>query len=89
MMDLVRQSVLGDLFKAGTDLANLGLLGLLGTIVVLLAWAVYRVTRTAYDREVQRADIAMAGWNNATTQFERALNLIDKMQNRRRSEDAS
>lgn len=75
---------MGDLFRAGTDLANLGILGLLGAAVVALSWFAFR----AYRREELRADQALTGWQAATLQFERALDLIERMQNRRRDEDA-
>jgi len=72
-----------DIFKSGTDLANLGVAGILGAAVIALAYVVYR----AYQREIKRTDLALAGWQAATVQFERALELIEKMQNRRRMDD--
>jgi hypothetical protein len=79
----LRQSGLGDLFQSGSALANLGVLGLLGVAVVFLVWLHIR----AYNREIERGDRALAGWDAATTQFERALDLIEKMQNRSRRGD--
>lgn len=79
------QDLMADIFKAGSDLANLGVLGILAVAVILLSLLMYR----AYQREVVRADVALAGWQAATTQFERALDLIEKMQSRRRGGDAS
>jgi len=72
-----------DIFQSGTALANLGVLGILGVAVVALCWVVYK----AYQREIKRADLALEGWQNATAQFERALDLIEKMQDRRRASD--
>ena len=74
---------MSDLFKSGTDLANAGVLTLLGIAVIALAYVAYK----AYKREISRADLALAGWQNATTQFEKALELIKQMQSRRRTGD--
>ena len=74
-----------DLFRSGTELANLGVLGLLGIAVIALAIVVYK----AYQREISRTDVALAGWQNATTQFERALDVIERMQDRHRRTDGT
>ena len=84
LYEILQSTGIGDLFRAGSDLANIGLLGLFGTSTVGLSWFAFK----AYQREVKRGDLAMAGWQAATEQFERALDLIEKMSNRRRSEDA-
>jgi hypothetical protein len=72
-----------DFFKSGTALANAGVLGILGIAVIALAWVVYQ----AYQREIRRADTALALAQSATEQFERALDLIEKMNTRRRASD--
>lgn len=75
---------MGDIFQGGSQLASLGVGGILGVGVLVLGWLHLK----AYSREIARGDAAMKGWADATEQFERALNLIEKMQSRRRSGDA-
>lgn len=71
---------MNEVFQSGTALANLGVLGILGTAVVALSVIVYK----AYQREIRRADFALEGWNSATAQFERAMDVIDKMNDQKR-----
>ncbi len=79
-----------DLFDLTTTIGKLGVLGLLSlfgitaTIAFVREWV---APGAALKRAEARADRNLAGWEAATDQFERALNLIDKMQDRRRASD--
>lgn len=83
-LSAVRLDLLGDLFKAGTDLANLGILGILAVGVVALAFFAWR----AYDREVRRADAAADLAVTLSDRFDRALDILERSQSRRRNGDA-
>lgn len=80
---VLRSSLLSDLFKSGTDLANLGVLGFLGVSVIILGWLHYR----SDQREERRGDALLKLSQDATDQFQRALDVIEKMQNRKRNGD--
>lgn len=82
-VQIVRASGVADWFTSGSALANLGVGGILGTIVIVLAVLHYRSDR----REEARGDAALKGWADATKQFERSLDLIERMQNRKRNGD--
>lgn len=79
-----------DLFDLGTTLGKLGVLGLLSLMVITISVGFVRewvAPGAALKRAEARADRNLAGWEAATDQFERALSLIDKMQDRRRLSD--
>lgn len=81
-----------DLFNASSALGKLGIVGILAmdVIVLAVAWAFeWAVPRRTFQREVSRADRNLAGWEAATSQFERSLDVIERMQDRRRKTDES
>lgn len=81
-----------DLFNAATTLGKLGIVGILALDVILLSvsWAFeLAVPGRTFRREVARADRNLVGWEAATTQFERSLDVIERMQDRRRKTDES
>lgn len=80
---VLRTDLLSDLFKSGSDLANLGMLGLMGVGTLVLAYLHYR----SDEREERRGDALLKLSQDATLQFERALDLIEKLQNRHRNGD--
>lgn len=75
--------LLGDLFKAGSDLANLGILGILAVAVLALTWFAWQ----SYRREVQRADKAEMLAGTLSSQFDRALDVMERQASRRRNGD--
>jgi hypothetical protein len=81
---LFAQVGIGDLFQSGTALANLGVLGLFGLAVVILGWLHYK----SDVREQKRGDAAAELATTLSAQFDRALDLIERMQSRRRNGDA-
>lgn len=78
---------LDDLFNSATGLGKLGIVGILALDLIVLGttWVFeLAVPRRTHLREVARADRYLAGWEAATTQFERSLDLIATMQNQQR-----
>lgn len=76
---------LNDLFDSATGLGKLGIVGILAfdLIVLGVTWVFeLAVPRRTHLREVARSDRYLAGWEAATTQFERSLDVIDRMQNK-------
>jgi hypothetical protein len=81
---------LNDLFDSATGLGKLGIVGILALDLIVLAttWVFeLAVPRRTHLREVARADRYLAGWEAATTQFERSLDVIATMQSRQRRGD--
>lgn len=81
---------LDDLFNAATGLGKLGIVGIvsLDAILLVVVWIFeLAVPRRTFLREVSRADRNLAGWEASTTQFERSLDVIERMQDRRRKAD--
>lgn len=81
---------LSDIFDLGTTLGKLGATGLLALALSCVTLAFVREwvsPGAALKRAEARADRNLAGWEAATDQFERALNVIEKMQDRRRFTD--
>lgn len=81
---------LDDLFNSATGLGKLGIVGILALDVILLgvSWIFeVAVPGRTFRREASRADRNLAGWEAATTQFERSLDVIERMQDRRRKTD--
>lgn len=81
---------LDDLFNSATALGKLGIVGILALDVMLLGitWVFeWAVPGRTFRREVSRADRNLTGWEAATTQFERSLDVIERMQDRRRRTD--
>lgn len=79
-----------DLFDLGTTLGKLGVLGLLGLMVITISVGFVRewvAPGAALKRAEVRAERNLAGWEAATDQFERSLDLIEKMQDRQRRSD--
>lgn len=71
-----------DLFDLGSSLGRLGVLGLLGLAVIVIGVGFIRewfIPGRAYVRELARAERAIAGWESATKQFERALDVIERL----------
>lgn len=83
-----------DIFDLNTALGKLSVLGLslFFAIVSNYAWVrgwILPPSRVAVAREIfdatnARADRNLTGWEAATEQFERSLDLIEKMQDRKR-----
>lgn len=76
---------LDDLFNSATGLGKLGIIGILALdLIVFGATWVFElaVPKRTHLREVARGDRYLAGWEAATTQFERSLDVIDRMQNK-------
>lgn len=83
---------LEDLFNSATGLGKLGIVGILALAVIVLVatwlfeWAVPgRTHRRELKRETERADRNLDGWEAATKQFERSLDVIERMQGRSRA----
>lgn len=79
-----------DLFDLSTPLGRLTATGLLALFAVLVTMAFIRewvAPGQALRRAEARADRNLAGWEAATGQFERSLDLIAKMQDRQRRSD--
>lgn len=85
---------LDDLFNAATGLGKLGIVGILALGVILIGTGFFfemvvpgRTHRRELKREMDRADRNLEGWEDATKQFERSLDVIERMQGRRRATD--
>lgn len=73
-----------DILNLSAELSKLGGVGVLALAVVVVGIGFIRewfVPGRSYLREVARAERALAGWEGATKQFERALDVIEKMAN--------
>jgi hypothetical protein len=79
-----------DLFDLGTTLGRFGVLGLLSLAVITISVGFVRewiAPGAALKRVETRAERNLAGWEAATSQFERSIDLIEKMQDRQRRSD--
>lgn len=85
---------LNDLFDAATALGKLTVAGILSFDVIAAGWIIVAFTREwvvpgrALRRSEARADKNFQLAEDATDQFERALDVIERMQDRRRATDA-
>ena len=82
------------IFNAATSLGKLTIAGLLAFDVIVAGWAIVAFVREwvvpgrALRRSDERADRNLRLAEDATDQFEQALEVIERMQDRRRASDA-